>query len=91
MIIVNNRKRKKVKSLSCVRLFVIPWTVAYQVRQSMGFSSNNTRVGCHYNGCIIYRKIVERVNPKCSHHKEIFSSFSFDCICFDSSEMMNAN
>ena len=27
-----------VKSLSCVRLFVTPWTVAYQAPQSMGFS-----------------------------------------------------
>ena len=28
----------KVKSLSHVRLFVIPWTVVYQVSLSMGFS-----------------------------------------------------
>ena len=28
----------KVKSLSCVRLFVIPWIVAYQSPQSMEFS-----------------------------------------------------
>ena len=28
----------KVKSLSRVRLFVIPWTVAHQVPPSMGFS-----------------------------------------------------
>ena len=28
----------KVKSLSCVRLFVTPWTVAYQAHPSMGFS-----------------------------------------------------
>ena len=26
------------KSLSCVRLFVTPWTIAYQVPPSMGFS-----------------------------------------------------
>ena len=26
------------KSLSCVRLFVTPWTVAYQAPLSMGFS-----------------------------------------------------
>ena len=31
-------KKKKVKSLSCVKLFVTPWTVAYQVPPSMGFS-----------------------------------------------------
>ena len=29
----------KVKSLSCVRLFATPWTVAYQASPSMGFSS----------------------------------------------------
>ena len=28
----------KVKSLSCVRLLATPWTVAYQVPPSMGFS-----------------------------------------------------
>ena len=28
----------KVKSFSCVRLFEIPWTVAYQAPPSMGFS-----------------------------------------------------
>ena len=31
-------ERKKVKLLSCVRLFVIPWIVAYQPPPSMGFS-----------------------------------------------------
>ena len=29
---------EKVKSLSCVRLFAIPWTVAHQASLSMGFS-----------------------------------------------------
>ena len=28
----------KVKSLSCIRLFGTPWTVAYQAPPSMGFS-----------------------------------------------------
>ena len=31
-------ERKKVKLLSRVQLFVIPWTVAYQAPQSMEFS-----------------------------------------------------
>ena len=31
-------KRKKVKSLSHVRLFATPWTVAYQAPPSIGFS-----------------------------------------------------
>ena len=32
------RVKVKVKSLSCVRLFVTPWTVAYQAPLFMGFS-----------------------------------------------------
>ena len=36
------------KSLSCVRLFATPWTVAYQAPLCMGFSSTRTRVGCHF-------------------------------------------
>ena len=35
--------------LSCVHLFVTPWTVAHQSPLSMGFfSSKNIRVGCHF-------------------------------------------
>ena len=33
-----NKKKVKVKSLSHVRLFATPWTVAYQAPPSMGFS-----------------------------------------------------
>ena len=33
-----DKVKSKVKSLSCVRLFVTPWTVAYQAPLSMGFS-----------------------------------------------------
>ena len=32
------RVKMKVKSLSCVQLFVTPWAVAYQAPLSMGFS-----------------------------------------------------
>ena len=31
-------RRSEVKSLSCVRLFVTPWTVAHQAPPSLGFS-----------------------------------------------------
>ena len=34
----NEDKEKKVKSLSRVRLFATPWTVAYQAPLSMEFS-----------------------------------------------------
>ena len=32
-----SKVKVKVKSLSCVRLFATPWTVAYQAPPSMGF------------------------------------------------------
>ena len=38
----------KVKSLSRVRLFVTPWTVAHQAPPSMEFSRQSTEVGCHF-------------------------------------------
>ena len=38
----------KVKSLSCVRLFATPWTIAYQAPLSMGFSRQEYRSGCHF-------------------------------------------
>ena len=37
-MIVSPKKKVKVKSLSCVQLFVIPWAVAPQAPPSMGFS-----------------------------------------------------
>ena len=36
------------KSLSRVRLFAATWTVARQAHLSMGFSRQNTGVGCHF-------------------------------------------
>ena len=36
------------KLLSYVRLFVKPWTVAHQTPLSMGFSKQDTGVGCHF-------------------------------------------
>ena len=36
--ILNIIQSSPVKLLSCVQLFVIPWTVAYQAFPSMGFS-----------------------------------------------------
>ena len=46
-------ERKKVKSLSRVRLFATPWTIAYQAPPSMEFSSfhgtPSIGVGCHWS------------------------------------------
>ena len=38
----------KSSSLSLIWLCVTPWTVAHQYPLSMGFSSKNTGVGCHF-------------------------------------------
>ena len=38
----------EVKSLSRVQLFVTPWTVAFQAPLSMGFSRQQTGMGCHF-------------------------------------------
>ena len=38
----------KVKSLSRVRLFATPWTVAYQAPLSMGFSRQQSSSGVPY-------------------------------------------
>ena len=38
MYTVYQENKRKVKLLSCVQLFVIPWTVAHQVPLSMEFS-----------------------------------------------------
>ena len=39
--------KKKEKSLSRVRLFVTPWSVAYQALCPWDFPGKNTGVGCH--------------------------------------------
>ena len=38
----------EVKSLSCVRLFATPWTVAIQAPPSWYFPGMNTGVGCYF-------------------------------------------
>ena len=48
LIIIVTKVKVKVKSLSRVQLFAIPWTVAHQAPSSMGFSRKGTGVGCHF-------------------------------------------
>ena len=45
------------KSLSCVRLFVTPWTVAYQALPSMGFSRQE-----YWSG-LLFPSPVDLPNP----------------------------
>ena len=58
----------KVKSLSRVRLFVTPWTAAYQAPPSMNFPGKSTGVGCHC--CLWGRKEsdpMEQVRTQRAH------------------------
>ena len=68
----------KVKSLSCVRLFKTPWTVAFQAPPSMGFSRQECWSGaplpslhwamlCHYNLSPLYRACALLTCPTFSH------------------------
>ena len=45
MYTVYQENKRKVKLLSCVQLFVTPWTVAHQVPLSMGFPRQEYRSG----------------------------------------------
>ena len=45
---LNMNQPCEVKSLSRVRLFATPWTVALQAPLSMGFSRQYTGVDCHF-------------------------------------------
>ena len=69
-------ERKTVKSLSCVQLFVTPWTVAYQAPQSMEFSKQDywsgfisfsnlqysTRIYIQYAIITYYQKESEKID-----------------------------
>ena len=46
----------KVKSLSRVRLFVNPWTAAYQAPRPWDFPGKSTGVGCH---CLLLNNTLE--------------------------------
>ena len=64
----------KVKWLSHVRLFVTPWTVAYQVPPSMEFSGKRTGVGCHFLLQRIF--LTQRSNPGLPHCRQMLYQLS---------------
>ena len=45
---LEDSKDFKLCLLSCVQLFVNPWTVAHQALRCMGFSRQEYWVGCHF-------------------------------------------
>ena len=47
-ILILSYQFSSVQSLSRVQLFVTPWTVAHQAPPSMGFSRQESGVGCHF-------------------------------------------
>ena len=65
----------EVKSLSRVRLFVIPWTVAHQAPRSMGFSGMNTGVGCHFLLQGIF--LTQGSNPGLPHCRQTLYRLSY--------------
>ena len=46
-LIIFNKSEKKLKSLSHVRLFATPWTVAPRLLHPWDFPGRGTGVGCH--------------------------------------------
>ena len=48
LVTYESEKKAKVKSLSPVRLFGTPWTVAHQAPLSRDSPGKNTGVGCHF-------------------------------------------
>ena len=65
-------KEGKVKSLSRVRLFATPWTVAHQTPPSLGFSRQDTGVGCH----LLLQEIfpTQGLNPGLPHCRQTLPS-----------------
>ena len=64
----------KMKSLSRVRLFVIPWTVVYQALQPWDFPGKNTGVGCHFLLQEIFQ--TQGLNPCLPHCRQMLYRLS---------------
>ena len=56
------------KSLSCVRLFATPWTVAYYAPPSMGFSMQEYWSSCHFLLQRIF--LIQGSNPGLLHCRQ---------------------
>ena len=64
----------KVQSLSCVRFFVNPWTVAYQAPGPQNFPGKSTGEGCHF---LVQRAITTQgSNPGFLHCRQILYQLS---------------
>ena len=65
----------KVKSFSCVRLFVTPWTVAYQAPLSMGFSRQDCWSGLPFLLQGIFP--TQELNPGLPHYGQTLYHLSY--------------
>ena len=63
-----------VQSLSRVRLFATPWTVAHQAPPPMGFSRQDTGVGCHFLLQGIFP--TQGSNPGLPHYRQMLCPLS---------------
>ena len=79
----------KVKSLSRVRLFATPWTVAHQALHLWNFPGKSTGVGCHFPLQGIFP--TQGLNPGlpngrqtlyCLSHQDILFNEAFDIFSF---------
>ena len=64
-----------VESLSRVRLFAAPWTVAYQVPHPWDFPGKSTGVGCHF----LLQRIfpTQGLNPGLPHCRQMLYRLSY--------------
>ena len=69
----------KVQSFSRVRLLATPWTAAYKAPPSMGFSRQNTWVGCHWRQESYIRNLLYIVTLVASMNLEPFGMNTFLC------------
>ena len=65
----------KVKSLSCVWLFAIPWTAAHQAPPSMGFSRQE-----YWSGVPLPSPTWHKAKEKHVCEKDVLLSFSNRCV-----------
>ena len=70
-------KRKKVKSLSHIRLFATPWTVAYQAPPSMGFSRQECWSGLPFPSPGDLS--TQELNPGLPHCRQTLYRLSHHC------------
>ena len=63
------------KSLSPVRLFATPWTIAYQGYNPWDFLGKNTEVGCHFLLQGIF--LTQKLKPGLLHCRQILYQLSY--------------